>query len=71
MTNSARSLALAQHDRYAAVPASLTDRPQWVAWRWEDRDGGRTKVPYSEWTGKRASTTDPSSWSTFERAAVR
>ena len=35
--------------------------PQWVAWRYEDRDGKRTKVPYQSPTA-RASATDPATW---------
>jgi len=35
--------------------------PQWVAWRYEDRDGKPTKVPC--WTATaRASATDPATW---------
>ncbi len=50
------------------VPADLRERPQWVGWRAEQRDGKPTKVPYNARTGARASSTDPSTWSTFAEA---
>ena len=41
------------------VPAELAVLPQWVAWRWEERDGKPTKPPLNPHTGQHASTTDP------------
>lgn len=38
---------------------------QWVLWRYDERKGKQTKVPYQP-TGKKASTTSPMTWSTFE-----
>ncbi len=54
------------------VPEELRRRRQWVLWRYEERDGKQTKVPYDARTGKkkRASTADSETWSTFG-AAVR
>ena len=55
----------------AAIPAELRERPQWVVWQLEHRDGKPTKVPYRVVGGaprERASTTDPSSWAKFESA---
>ena len=52
----------------SAVPAELRERPQWVVWRLEERDGKRTKVPYRADGSGRASTTDSSTWATFEAA---
>lgn len=54
------------------APAELARRPQWVAWRLVSRDGEPkpTKVPYAPRTGRLASTTDPSTWATFEEAAA-
>ncbi len=52
------------------VPAVLRDRPQWVCWRYEQREGKPTKVPVSTTTGTRASSTDPSTWGTFESAVA-
>lgn len=51
------------------IPAELRALPQWVVWRYEDTDSGKpTKVPYSPRTGRLASVTDPSTWSTFDEA---
>ena len=52
----------------AATPRELAERPQWVVWRWEERGGKATKPPYSAITGKLASSTDPDTWTTFEKA---
>jgi len=54
------------------APAELARRPQWVAWRLVSRDGEPkpTKVPYAPRTGHLASTTDPSTWASFEEAAA-
>jgi putative DNA primase/helicase len=50
------------------VPDDLAERDQWVLWRHEDRDGRSTKVPYQV-GGRRASSTDPKTWASFEIAA--
>ena len=50
------------------IPPFLRQRPQWVNWRYEERDGKQTKVPYAPRTGRRASTTDLLTWATFEEA---
>lgn len=50
------------------VPGELKARPQWVNWRSERRGGKPTKVPYAPTTGRRASTTDASTWAGFDAA---
>lgn len=50
------------------IPEQLTERPQWVCWRREMRDGKPTKVPYTPGTERRASSTDLMTWRTFEDA---
>ena len=50
------------------IPEQLTERPQWVCWRQEERDGKPTKVPYTPGTARRASSTDLMTWSTFDQA---
>jgi len=50
------------------IPKELRDRPQWVCWRAEERGGKVTKVPYNPWTGDKAQTNNPKTWSDFERA---
>jgi putative DNA primase/helicase len=48
------------------IPEELRVRPQWVVWKavGEKPD----KVPYSAMTGRRASSTDLLTWSTFQEA---
>jgi len=43
----------------------LTAFDQWVVWRYEDRQGKATKVPFQP-DGRRASSTDPRTWRSFE-----
>src|SRR5215208_4401731 len=50
------------------IPESLTERPQWVCWRYEVRDDKPTKVPYTPGTLRRASSTDLMTWRTFTEA---
>jgi putative DNA primase/helicase len=48
------------------IPEELKERPQWLVWKavGEKPD----KVPYSAKTGRKASSTDLMTWSTFEEA---
>jgi putative DNA primase/helicase len=50
------------------IPGQLTERPQWVCWCLEERDGKKTKVPYIAGGVGRASSTDLLTWRTFEEA---
>ncbi len=50
------------------IPAQLTERPQWVCWRLEEREGKETKVLYTPGTGRRARSNDLMTWRTFEEA---
>jgi putative DNA primase/helicase len=52
------------------IPEELKARPQWVAWRLEKRDGDFTKVPYTPFTDRKASSTDLLTWRAFEDALV-
>ncbi len=47
------------------VPDDLTERDQWVLWRFETLKGKQAKVPYQT-SGKRADSTEPATWTTFE-----
>jgi putative DNA primase/helicase len=49
------------------IPDQLTERPQWVLWRLEERGGKLTKIPYTD-TGHRASSTDLMTWTTCAMA---
>lgn len=46
----------------------LKQSPQWVVWKYEERDGKATKPPYSAKTGHYASSTDNSTWGTYQQA---
>lgn len=50
------------------IPTQLTERPQWVCWRLEERDDKPTKVPYTPGTGRRAASNDLMTWTTFDAA---
>jgi putative DNA primase/helicase len=48
------------------IPGELKARPQWVVWK---ATGDKPdKVPYSARSGRRASSTDLLTWSTFQEA---
>lgn len=51
-----------------AIPAELKARPQWVCWWYFWKGNGWTKVPRLADRSANASTTDPSTWCTFETA---
>jgi hypothetical protein len=50
------------------TPQCLRILPQWLVWRNEEVKGRLTKVPYDAKTGRKASSTDPATWTTFEQA---
>lgn len=50
------------------IPSVIRDRQQWVCWRYDIRDGKKTKVPYCPETGDKAETDNPKTWTTFEDA---
>jgi putative DNA primase/helicase len=50
------------------IPGELKARTQWVVWRAVGKKPD--KVPYSAKTGRKASSTDLMTWSTFEEALV-
>jgi putative DNA primase/helicase len=52
------------------IPAELRRLPQWVGWRWEERDGKRTKPPFTADGSRPASCDDPSTWSSFAAVAA-
>lgn len=51
-----------------AIPEELQQCNQWVLWKLEKRDDKFTKVPYSPKSSRRASTADPSTWSSYTDA---
>jgi primase-polymerase (primpol)-like protein len=54
------------------VPDSLSESPTWVLWDWEFITGKdeAVKIPYSARRRGKASTTDPLTWSSFERCCA-
>lgn len=50
------------------LPQELQDLPQFVTWRYVERDGKLTKVPYQT-NGNRADTTDSQTWTTLDEVA--
>ena len=57
----------AASDKYAAVPDAMKRERRWVNWKYQIRDGKRTKVLHTPGKGQ-ASSTDPATWVTFEEA---
>ena len=53
---------------FNAVPEELKSCPHWLLWKYEERDGKKTKVPYQVNGGKKASSTNPKTWCTFDAA---
>ena len=54
--------------RVENIPRELKARPQGVVWKMEEREGKSTKVPYTPRTGRKASSTDLTTWGTLEEA---
>lgn len=53
---------------YENIPLELRQLHQWVCWRYEERNGMQTKVPYSPDGLHHASIHNPATWGTFEQA---
>lgn len=50
------------------TPTGIRERCQWVAWKYIERDGRKTKAPVDPHTIELADSTDPSTWGTFQQA---
>lgn len=55
---------------YPAIVA-LRERRQWVAWRFEERNGRLTKPPVSPASGRGASHSNPVHWGSYDEALLR
>ncbi len=53
------------------VPQSMKDTPNWCLWKAEERNGKTNKVPYSPNYNGHASSSNPNTWSTYEKAYKR
>jgi putative DNA primase/helicase len=62
-----KNQSITSGDRFDC-PLELRLLPQWVAWRFEQRDGKPTKVPIDARTRGRASTTDHRTWADYGTA---
>lgn len=51
----------------SVIPEQLTERPQWVLWRSEQRGNQITKVPFTP-SGTHASVTNPTTWVSLKQA---
>jgi hypothetical protein len=51
------------------IPAELKAKPNWVRWQLEPVNGRLTKVPY-QLSGNKASSTDQTTWTTYENIAT-
>jgi len=49
------------------IPDVLKELPNFVLWRYEERDGSGTKVCYNPHTGHKARNNDPLTWGSFEK----
>jgi hypothetical protein len=55
---------------FQLIPEALRDLPQWIVWQYETRGEKATKVPVNPRTGNHASSTNPSTWTTFDEAVA-
>lgn len=51
------------------IPQYLRENGRFCNWKYEDRDGGKTKVPYTPGTNRKASVSNPSTFTAFNTAA--
>ncbi|MFG3613120.1 phage/plasmid primase, P4 family [Rummeliibacillus stabekisii] len=56
-----------RHYNFNDIPAELKALPQWILWRYEERGGKQTKVPYQH-DGEMAQANNRRTWSTFATA---
>ena len=47
------------------IPLSMRGVSRWVLWKYEERDGKKTKVPYSDGS-VRVKSNDPTTWKRFD-----
>lgn len=59
----------AQRINLDKIPVELKELKQWVLWKYETRDGKKTKVPYQP-SGQRAESNNPATWSTYQDASA-
>lgn len=52
------------------IPAELTSRPQWLIWRYQEREGKSTKVPVDPKNGRSGRVDDPATWAAYDQACA-
>ena len=50
------------------IPDELKQLKNWCVWKFEKRNGKRTKIPFNAETGEFAKSNDKSTWSSYENA---
>jgi putative DNA primase/helicase len=55
---------------YSAIPAELRDRPQWICWAEQERNGKLTKIPKRPDGRGNAKANDMATWGSFEDAVA-
>ena len=58
---------MASKVNYVNIPAGLKVLPNWVLWKWGERDGKPTKIPIDRY-GQNASTASSATWCHFDEA---
>ena len=56
-------------NKLKTIPQELISYPNWICWRFVERDGRVTKMPIDPKTGKAAKADDPTTWAPFTVAA--
>lgn len=56
--------------QFNTLPDKLIECALWCVWKYEDRDGKPTKVPYNPRTGGRAQSNNPATFSDFKTAVA-
>ena len=53
-------------DKYLNIPPPLRERGLFCCWRYEDKDGRKTQIPYDPASGQRAQTNNPRTFVDFK-----
>lgn len=53
---------------YSNIPDELKQLKNWCVWKFQERNGKKTKIPFNAETGEFAKSNDKSTWSNYETA---
>lgn len=53
---------------YSNIPYELKQLKNWCVWKFQERNGKKTKIPFNAETGEFAKSNDKSTWSNYETA---